>query len=97
LFDSHNHERIAVEVTFRFGEIFYLHWTASLQDAAGQRFRTRVERFALHVLDIVLIAADLCHQLKRAPVVLSHEAEIGYAKAGRIVEKVLENKLQLAG
>ena len=56
-----------------------------------------MERFALHVLDIVLIAADLCHQLERTAVVLSHEAEIGYAKAGRIVEKVLEYKLQLAG
>ena len=97
MFDSHNHERIAVDVTFRFGEIFYLHGTASVQDAAGQRLRTWVERLALHVLDVVLIGADLRHQLKRAPVVLSHEAEIGCAKAGRIVEKVLENKLQLAG
>ena len=97
MFDSNNHDRIAVEIAFRFGEIFYLHGTASLQDAPARRFRTGAERFALQVLDIGRIAAELRHQLESAPVVLSHEAEIGRTKAGRIVEKILENRLQLAG
>jgi len=74
-----------------------LHGAASLQDAAGQRFRTRPERFAPQIFEIVLIGAKLRHQLERASVVLSHEAEIGRTKAGRIFEKVLENRLQLAG
>jgi hypothetical protein len=46
---------------------------------------------------IVLISAELRHQLEGVSVVLSHEAEIGRTKAGRIIEKVLENRLQLAG
>jgi hypothetical protein len=49
------------------------------------------------VPDKVRIGAELRHQLERAPVVLKHEAEISGAEAPRIAEKVLENRLQLAG
>src|SRR5262249_56390578 len=92
----HNRKRIAVEVTLRFGEIFYLDGTAGPENATGQRFGTRAERSALQVPDKVRVGAELRHQLERAPVVLKHEAEIGCAKAPRIAEKVLENRLQLA-
>ena len=94
---SHNRKRIAIEVTLRFGEIFYLHGTAGPENAAGQRFGTRAERSALQVPDKVRIGAELRHQLERAPVVLKHEAEIGCAEAPRIAEKVLKNRLQLTG
>src|SRR5262249_6328694 len=96
-FDRNDHEWIAVEVTLRPGKIFYLHGTAGLQDAAERRLRAWAKRFALHVRDVVGIAAELRHQMEMAAVVAKHEAEVGHAKARGIGEKVLKNRLQLAG
>ena len=96
-FDSHDRERIAVEIGLRSGIIVELHSGAGFDDLSDKRIRTGTIQSATHVVETGSAGAAMRHQFHTGAMDLEHQAKIGNTQTQCVAEKHLKDRLQFAG